>query len=307
MSVMQAPKAIVMVRPHHFTINPETAADNHFQSLKPLQSTEQNQAYDEVTVAATTLSRHGIKVHLFEDQTDLTPDSVFPNNWFSTHANGQVGVYPMKPENRRLERRQDIIELLKSEYRVSEVIDYSGLEKDHVFLEGTGALVLDHLHGIAYAGLSERAHANAIYKFCQHFGYRAVTFHAHDEKGKAVYHTNVMMGIATEYAMVGLDLIQDPTERQLLQQTLEATGRTVIPLSNHQIKHFAGNVIELQASQGRILALSKTAYDCLTTSQKMAIEKSTQLVPLSIPTIELAGGSVRCTIAGVHLQPRSGL
>lgn len=301
---MQAPRSIIMVRPHQFVVNPQTAVDNHYQVTKHLDQQAQQQAYEEMSEAAATLQQAGVIVHLFEDTNKATPDSVFPNNWFSTHANGQLGLYPMKPENRRLERRNDIIEFIKTTYRVSEVIDYSPLEQEQIYLEGTGALVLDHLHGIAYAALSERAHPLAINKFCQHFGYQAITFHATDEQGKAVYHTNVMMGIATEFALVGLDLIKDQQERQQLQQAIEQSGRRIIALSQAQIKCFAGNAIELQGRHGRLLALSQTAYDSLTNEQKHCISARTQLLPLSIPTIELAGGSVRCTIAGIHLQPR---
>ena len=304
MTAMQAPNSIIMVRPHQFTVNPQTAIDNHFQITQGLDKSAQLKAYEEMSAAASTLSQHGIKVHLFEDQGNSTPDSVFPNNWFSTHANGQMGLYPMKPENRRLERRMDIIEFIKNKYRVSEVIDYSPLEQDHMFLEGTGALVLDHLHGTAYAALSERAHPHAVHKFCQQFGYHPVTFHATDSNGNAVYHTNVMMGIATEFALVGMELIRDEQERRLLADSLTATGRRIIALSHEQINCFAGNVIELQGQNGRILALSQTAFNCLTEEQKSYISASTQLVPLDIPTIELAGGSVRCTIAGIHLEPR---
>ena len=301
---LQAPKAIIMVRPHQFSVNQETAYDNHFQRAAPADFDTATQAYDEISAAATTLASHGIKVHLFEDTGDKTPDSVFPNNWFSTHQSGRVGVYPMKPNNRRLERRSDIIDFLKAEYRVADVVDYSGMEQDQVFLEGTGAMVLDHIHGIAYVALSERAHASAVNRFCSQFGFHPICFHATDGNGIAVYHTNVMMGLATEFAMVGLDLIRDPDERKQLVDSIESTGRTVINLTEQQIQNFAGNVIELQGRNGLILALSQTAYDCLSAQQIAIIERSAALVPMAIPTVELAGGSVRCTIAGIHLTPR---
>ena len=170
----QAPAAVVMVRPHHFTPNPQTAADNAFQRLAAEQAAGDvaRQAYAEVTQAARTLEAHGVRVHLFEDeQPGRTPDAVFPNNWFSTHAGGHVALYPMYSPNRRLERRSDVIEMIKAQYRVQDVIDYSGLEPDGLFLEGTGAMVLDHIARVAYTARSNRANPIALERFATHFNY----------------------------------------------------------------------------------------------------------------------------------------
>jgi len=298
---VQAPGAVVMIRPHHFVVNTQTAADNAFQADHPADATA---AHAEITRAAEALRGHGLNVHLFEDETRDTPDSVFPNNWFSTHAGGHVAIYPMKPENRRAERRADVIEMLKRDYRVQDIIDYSGLEADGLFLEGTGAMVLDHIDRVAYAVESHRTSPIALERFCTHFNYEPMAFAAADARGVPVYHTNVLMCIGTEFALIGLDMITDPARRAEVRQRLELSGRDVIDLSNAQISAFAGNAIELQGEKGRILALSSTALAALTDSQKARIEASAALVPLDIPTIEMAGGSVRCTIAGIHLSPR---
>lgn len=302
----QAPSAIVMVRPHHFAINGQTAEDNAFQSTdNPPGDDIARAAYDEITCVAEKIRARGVTVHLFEDEGHDTPDSVFPNNWFSTHAGGHVALYPMKAPNRRLERRPDIINMLKSCYRVQDIIDYSGLEADGLFLEGTGAMVLDHIDRAAYAVESNRTSPIALERFCTHFNFEPMAYAASDEKGCPVYHTNVLMCIATEFVLFGLNMVQSKTRREEMVARFEASGRTIISLSNGQISEFAGNAIELQGKDGRILALSQRAFNALEKDQITLIEQSADLLPLSIPTIELAGGSVRCTIAGIHLSPRS--
>ena len=243
-------------------------------------------------------------VHLFEDEGTKTPDSVFPNNWFSTHAGGHVAIYPMKAESRRRERRQDVIEMLKSRYRVQDIIDYSGLEPDGLFLEGTGAMVLDHIDRVAYAVRSDRTDPIALERFSTHFNFEPMVFDARDEAGVPVYHTNVLMCIGTDYAMIGLDMITDEGRRAEIVARLERSGRRVIALTNAQIRNFAGNALELQGRDGRILALSSTAYASLTQAQIDTIRESAVPVALDIPTVEKAGGSVRCTLAGIHLTPR---
>ncbi|WP_411733582.1 citrulline utilization hydrolase CtlX [Paeniglutamicibacter sp.] len=303
---VQAPSAIVLIRPHRFAPNPATAGDNAFQvsagTLDPevLAAT----ARDEVTGLALALESAGVTVHLFDDHDHSRPDSVFPNNWLSTHAGGHVAVFPMYAPNRRSERRTDILELLKTRYRVQDVIDYSGLELDDVFLEGTGAMVLDHGGRVAYAAKSHRADPVALERFCTNFGYEPMVFDAADSSGTAVYHTNVMMTVATDFAMIGLDMIRSPERRRQVVERLSAGGRTIIELTHHQVREFAGNAIELQGPNGRILALSHRAFASLTESQKAVIQRSCTLLPIDVPTIELAGGSVRCMIAGIHLDPR---
>ncbi|MTI10087.1 citrulline utilization hydrolase CtlX [Curvivirga aplysinae] len=301
---IQAPSAVVMIRPHHFTVNTETAVDNAFQNNVTANSSDAKFAYDEITKAANILITHGVRVHMFEDEGKQTPDSVFPNNWFSTHSGGHVAVYPMKPENRRLERRSDIIEMLKKKYRVQDVTDYSGLEQDDLFLEGTGAMVLDHMARVAYAVESDRTNPIILERFCTHFNFEPMVFKASDEEGTAIYHTNVLMCIGTDYALIGLDMIEDQDRRDEIATRLENSGKRVIALTNDQIRNFAGNAIELQGQDGRLLALSQTAYDALNKEQISMLETSVKLVTLEIPTIEKAGGSVRCTLAGIHLASR---
>lgn len=303
---IQAPAAIVMIRPHHFTPNTDTAADNAFQRPATARAPADvaRDAYDEVGRAAEVLRAAGVTVHLFNDEADDRPDAVFPNNWFSTHAGGHVALYPMYAPNRRRERRPDIIEMLKRDYRVQDVIDYSGLEPDGLFLEGTGAMVLDHIDRIAYATRSNRTNPVALERFCTHFNFEPMAFDATDDAGRPIYHTNVLMCVATDFAMIGLDMIDDRSRRDEIIGRFESGGRRVIALSRSQIARFAGNAIELQGRDGRVLALSRTAYDALEPWQLSAIEDSAALLPLEVPTIELAGGSVRCMLAGIHLLAR---
>lgn len=301
---VQTPAAVVMVRPHHFTVNTETAQDNAFQAQATAEEDIAHLAYEEHSAAVEELERHGVRVHVFEGEDPATPDCVFPNNWFSTHAGGHVAIYPMKAANRRQERRADVIEMLKARYRVQDVIDYSGLEPDGLYLEGTGAMVLDHIDRVAYAAESDRTNPLALERFCTHFNYEPMVFPAADSRGIRIYHTNVLMCIGTDYALIGAEMIADSARRRDVLARLEESGRQVITLSEAQIAAFAGNAIELQGREGRLLALSQTAYDALRSDQIAAIEESTRLLPLSIPTIEKAGGSVRCTIAGIHLSTR---
>ena len=307
---IQAPAAVVMIRPHGFLPNPETAADNAFQRTAVAAGASvaaelAAAAREEVSAAALALSEAGVRVHVFDDHGEHgTPDSVFPNNWFSTHPGGHVALYPMHSANRRRERRADIIEMLKAEYRVQDVIDYSGLEYDDVFLEGTGAMVLDHIARVAYTARSRRADPVALERFCTHFNFEPMCFDTADAHGQPIYHTNVMMSVATEFALVGFDLIVDAARRDEIHRRLAETGRTVIALDNAQIASFAGNALELSGRDSRVLALSRRAFECLSPRQRKLIERSAQLLPLDVPTIEMAGGSVRCMLAGIHLARR---
>ncbi|WP_256838786.1 citrulline utilization hydrolase CtlX [Ornithinimicrobium faecis] len=305
---VQAPGAVVMIRPHKFTPNPDTAADNAFQVAAAGDPEElAARAFQEVTRAAETLESVGVTVHLFDDEDATRPDSVFPNNWFSTHAGGRVALYPMYAPSRRTERRPDIVEMLKARYRVQDVIDYSGLEYDNIFLEGTGAMVLDHLSRIAYAARSRRADPVVLERFCTTFGYEPMAFDAADQGGTPVYHTNVLMCIASDFVLIGLSMITDPARRaEVVERLAGRRGkRHVLELSDQQIHDFAGNAIELEGEDGeRFLALSTRAAASLSDEQREIIERSCTLLPLDVPTIELAGGSVRCMLASIHLDAR---
>lgn len=305
-NLLQAPEAVVMIRPHRFRSNPETAADNAFQRQSDdAADALAARALAEFDGAVQTLRAQGVNVHVFEDDGSRdTPDSVFPNNWFSTHIGGHVAIYPMHTPNRRRERRTDVIEMLKARYRVQEVIDYSGLELDGIALEGTGAMVLDHVGRIAYTVKSNRADPVALERFCTHFGYEPMVFEARDPAGREIYHTNVLMCIGTDMAMVGLSSVVNPARRLEIAQRLAEGGREVIDLSAAEIAGFAGNAIELSGAAGRFLALSRTAHKSLTAENRARLAALLPLVPLDVPTIELAGGSVRCMIAGIHLTPR---
>ncbi|MFK5926857.1 MAG: arginine deiminase-related protein [Desulfuromusa sp.] len=304
---IQAPGSVVVIRPHRFHPNPETASDNAFQRTDGNRSHKQmaEDAYREVSEAAIQLEKNGVRVHIFEDRGEKeTPDSVFPNNWFSTHPGGHIAVYPMYSPSRRRERRYDILEILKAEYRVQDIIDYSCLEYDDIFLEGTGAMVLDHIDRVAYTARSNRADPIALERFCTHFNFEPMAFDAADSQGRLIYHTNVMMCIGTDFAMVGFDMVRDQPRRDEIHSRLQGMGRDIIELSNYQIDEFSGNAIELFTGDRRILAMSSRAAAALTPVQKNIIEKSAKIVPLSVPTIELAGGSIRCMLAGIHLTRR---
>lgn len=304
----QSPNCIIMIRPHLFYSNPETAADNKFQNThqKTSPTLVSKAAYEDVTQAAEILKKYGVRVLLFEDRSDKTPDSCYPNNWFSTHQDGRIVIYPMYVENRRLERRVDIIEKLKSEFDVSTVIDLSELEKDGVFLEGTGSIVIDHIDRIAYAARSKRTDEKAFRNWCGDMDYTPIVFTARDKNGIEIYHTNVMLGIGTDIAVIGSNLISDEDEKKTVLATLTGKNRTgkwreIIELSIDQVSAFAGNILEVTGKDGPLLVLSQTAYDSLSATQLQTIENHLPIVPINVSTIELGGGSIRCMMAGVHL------
>jgi hypothetical protein len=301
-----------LIRALNFIPNPATAADNAFQRDVPAgqsEATTSSRALAEMDALAQTLRDAGVRVHVFEDEDHTRPDSVFPNNWLSTHAGGYVAVYPMYASNRRHERRADVLEMLKSEYRVQTIVDYSGLEPDGIFLEGTGAMVLDHISRVAYMAVSHRADTHVLERFCSDFNYEPMAFEAVDSDGVPVYHTNVIACVGTEIALIALEMIPDEQRREQVRQRLCVNGRKVVALSERQIREFAGNAVELRGRTpgGRrrsIMAMSERARRSLTADQVAAIEESCEIVSVDIPTIELAGGSVRCMIAGIHLDPR---
>lgn len=310
MASVQAAHAVVMVRPHQFSPNPETAADNSFQGAQTKSPAETAaDARAEFDGAVEALQEAGIRVHVFDQPRDAdTPDCVFPNNWFSTHAGGHIAIFPMFVENRRRERRWDIIEMLKRDYRVQDVIDYSGLEYDGLSLEGTGAMVLDHIERVAYTAQSNRADPVILERFCTNFNFEPMVFKAQDRSGADVYHTIVLMTLGTGFALICLDMIADTSRRDELVRRLEDSGRDVIALTHEQIDDFAGNALELRVRQNgenrMVLALSPRAHKSLTADQRNRVEKTASFLPISIPTIELAGGSVRCMLAGIHLASR---
>lgn len=308
----QAPSTVILIRAERFIPNPATAADNAFQRDLPLGQSDDatsTHALAEMDAVAQALRDAGVTVHVFEDEDHTRPDSVFPNNWLSTHAGGNIAVYPMYASNRRHERRADVLELLKSRYRVQTIVDYSGLEPDGIFLEGTGAMVLDHVSRVAYTARSHRADTHVLERFCTDFGYEPMAFDAVDSEGVPVYHTNVLTCIGTDVALIALEMIRDVQRRNEVRERLSVNGRTVVELTEQQIREFAGNAVELcgRTPEGRrryIMAMSARARRSLRPEQVAAIRESCDIVAIDIPTIELAGGSVRCMIAGVHLDRR---
>ena len=304
--VQQSSNAVLMIRPCRFYPNPETAADNAFQQEAPIEniatiSAAARQEFDE---AVTSLRAAGVTVRVVEDTpAPAKPDAVFPNNWISTHHDGRVALYPMYSAARRRERRQDVIDELKKFYRINKVIDYSASEQEGHCLEGTGSLVLDHVNRIAYVSLSKRAHREPLERFCADFQYDAVTFTSVGDDGRPIYHTNVVMCVGSEFALVGLDLIVDARERKKVRDRLEASGKTIVELNRGQIANFAGNAIELHNDKERLLVMSTRAAATLSDEQRARVERHVQLLALSLPTIELAGGSARCMMATIHLPP----
>lgn len=296
-----------MIRPYRFHPNPETAADNAFQRAiaegeMPAISAAAQQEFD---TAVETLRAAGVTVDVVDDTaTPEKPDAVFPNNWFSTHHDGRVALYPMYSAARRRERRHDLIDELRKHYHISDVVDYSACEEQGHCLEGTGSLVLDHVNKLAYASLSHRTHPEVLKRFCDDFGYEPVTFRSQSADGRPVYHTNVVMCVGSVFAILGAEMIPDEAERMGVQNLLEATGKEVVEVTAEQINEFAANAIELHNREGeKLLVLSARAAAALSDEQRAAIERYARLVRLTLPTIELAGGSARCMIATVHLPP----
>jgi hypothetical protein len=312
----QAPSSVVMVRPHKFTPNPETEVDNKYQRNSTAESADiAKAAYQEVTNVANTLSEHGIDVHLFEDKTDSTPDSVFPNNWFTTHHSGEVYLYPMFAKNRRLERRHDIVDFLQEQYHVRDVIDWTQHEIAERYLEGTGAIVFDHINKIAFAVRSNRCDEDLFKELCQQLGYQALCFSAVDDEGTPVYHTNVIMCVGTGYVLLADEMIPEIKERQKVLDAISNSGNRLISLSSSQISQFCGNALEIMPfdpSHGHadthnarpILAMSQSAFEGLKTQQIDTIKSFANVLAIDVKTIELAGGSLRCMLAGIHLKPK---
>src|SRR5205823_11881422 len=267
----QSTSSVLMIRPGRFYSNPETAADNAFQRNGHCGSDVLTQvARKEFDAAVQTLRAAGVNVHVFEDTAEPEkPDAVFPNNWISMHHEGRIALFPMYSKLRRRERRQDIVEELRKHYRVTQVVDYSALEDEGCYLEGTGSLVFDHVNKIAYVSLSNRSNPKMIQRFADDFSYEPVIFTSIGPNGQSIYHTNVMMCIGTAFAMVGLDMIPNEAERQQVRARLEKTGKEIVELSADQISNFAGNTIELQNKSGeKLLVLSSRAARALTEEQR---------------------------------------
>jgi hypothetical protein len=304
--IQQSANAVVMVRPCCFYPNPETARDNAFQrEVAPDEAGSiSHAAQEEFDRAVELLRGAGVTVHVFEDTAaPEKPDAVFPNNWFSTHPDGRVALYPMYSPTRRNERRRDVIDELGKSYRITALVDYSPHEQRGLYLEGTGSLVLDYVNRIAYVSVSKRSDRALVERFCNDFNFEPMLFESVGDDGRPIYHTNVMMCIGSEFALAGLDMIADAGQRATVRHRLEASGRKVIELNRDQIANFAGNALELRNDSEKLLVLSSRAAGALTAEQRNEIERHARLLPLALPTIELAGGSARCMLAAIHLAP----
>lgn len=298
---------VLMVRPVAFGFNEETAVNNHYQKKGNLSSYEiQEKALFEFDEMVSKLKNIGIDVKILQDtKTPHTPDSIFPNNWFSTHSDNTVILYPMFAKNRRLERREDLYDIFENINEIK-TLDYSQLENEGVFLEGTGSLVLDRKNKKAYCSLSERADERLLNVFCDDMGYKKIDFRSYqtvDTKRKLIYHTNVMMSIAENYAILCADAIDNKEERQKVIDELKANKKEIVYISEEQVENFLGNAIELKNKDGvSILVMSSTAYNILTEKQKNIIEKYSVILPVDVKTIEkYGGGSARCMIAELFI------
>lgn len=303
---------IMMIRPVAFHLNAETAVNNYYQKSKEAvdQETIQEDALREFNAFVEKLRKEGVDVTVFEDTKEpLTPDSIFPNNWISFHADGAIRLYPMFAKNRRLERREDIIQSIKNQFTVSNVVSLTDWESKGAYLEGTGSLLLDRENKIAYAALSARTMAVVLDDFCRESGYQSVLFHANqtvEGKRLPIYHTNVMMCLGEEFAVVCLDSIDDKNERNQLEESLHRTKKEIIEITEHQKDQFAGNMLQvIGADDQRLVVMSGAAYRSLSQDQIIQLEKHGKIIHSDIPTIEkLGGGSARCMMAEIFLHKK---
>ncbi|MES2062044.1 MAG: arginine deiminase-related protein [Bacteroidota bacterium] len=301
----QSTTNILMIRPVAFGFNIQTAESNAFQNRDDDQQAVQQKAVQEFDGFVKVLRDNGVNVNVINDTPEPhTPDSIFPNNWVSFHDNGDIFLYPMQAENRRLERREDIIRQLEEGFKANHVIDLSRFEAKSQFLEGTGSMVLDRENKIAYACLSPRTNAEVLKAFCDYTGYTAVTFDAFDQNQQAIYHTNVLMAIGSKFAVICLDSIINPAEKEKVINSLKSTGKEIIDISFDQMNHFAGNMLEVKNNNGdTLVVMSQAAFKSLSVEQKALLEKYGKLVYADINTIETnGGGSARCMMAEVHLE-----
>ena len=304
----QITDTVLMIRPVRFRTNEETIVNNYFQKGINITQEEINQkAQQEFDMLVQKLKEVGVHVIQVEDIYEQdTPDSIFPNNWISFHNNGDVAIYPMFAENRRRERREDILDIVEEAgFEIENVFDYTEAEDEGIFLEGTGAMVLDRIHRKAYCALSPRASEELFIEFCEDFEYTPVIFRAFqktDGELKPIYHTNVMMALGRTFAIVCLDTIEDKKERKNVLNHLKEDKKEIITISREQVDYYAGNMLEVKGKEHSYLVMSQTAYQSLTPQQIEAIERHTQILYSDLSTIEICGGgSARCMLAEVFL------
>ena len=300
-----------MVRPASFRKNEETAGNNHYQKDADQVDTHA-EALREFDGMVHDLKQRGVHVVVVDDDPNPdTPDALFPNNWISLHHDGRVGLYPMFAPNRRLERREDIVhDLVHSHgFELDEIVDFTEFEKHDAFLEGTGSMVLDRIHGKSYAALSPRTDRQAFGQWCDTMEVQGIAFEAFQSVGDKrlpIYHTNVMMAIGTGWAVICLDCIDNAEDRELVQRSLLDDGITIVDLTESQIESFAGNMLEVQTTQGETcIVMSHQAHAALDDNQRATLSQFGTLVHNDLHTIETCGGgSARCMMAEIHL-PRA--
>ena len=292
-----------MVRPYQFYFNQQTAANNFFQSNINIENANEL-AIAEFDAMVDKLRAHQIKVNVVQDTKDpSTPDSIFPNNWVSTHEGGTLCLYPMFAQNRRAERKSTVIDFLQSNYQIQNILDLTDLEKEGKFLEGTGSMVLDHQNKLAYGCLSERLDKNAFNEWCEKMQFKAIAFKAVDDKAQPIYHTNVMMCMGNQFVVICLESIPNEQEKQLVLESFKKSNKEVITISQDQLNHFAGNMLQVfDINEKPHLIMSEQAHTSLDPAQLKSLEKYNPILPISIPTIEaLGGGSTRCMMAEIYL------
>ena len=309
----QTTNSILMIRPVAFRMNEQTAVNNYYQKVidNLLPATVNAKAQEEFDAFVSKLRKVGVNVIVVDDTLEpSTPDSIFPNNWISFHENGDVILYPMFAENRRLERREDILDILEDEgFVINEIMDYTSAEEDGFFLEGTGSIVLDRENDKAYCALSPRADEELFIEFCEDFEYTPVIFEAFQTVGterKLIYHTNVMMSVGETFAIICAESIDDKKERKIVLDSLRGDEKEIILITEEQVNNFAGNMLEVRgADDKRYLAMSTSAYNSLTKKQIAQIEEHVTILSSSLDTIEACGGgSARCMMAEIFLPKK---
>lgn len=302
---MQSTNHLLMIRPVAFTFNLQTASNNSFQNPNVANSQTQTLALQEFDNFVQKLTEVGVNVTVINDTLEPhTPDSIFPNNWISFHNNGLIAVYPMFAPNRRAERRFDVLDKLGDLFTLDEIQDYTASEKDNQFLEGTGSMVLDRENKICYACLSPRTDKSLLKKFCADFGYQLVDFIANDANGNAIYHTNVVMSVTSNFMIICTECIPNKAE---VAAILASTKKQVIEISLAQLNQFAGNVLEVLGTDNKkYLVMSEQAFKAYTSSQIAEIEKHNTILQVPLYTIESnGGGSARCMMAEIFLTPKA--
>lgn len=296
-----------MVRPANFGFNEETAANNAFQRRDSAQAAERirTKARQEFDAFVEKLRAAGVDVIVAKDSPrPVKPDAVFPNNWATFHQEGFIVTYPMFAPTRRKERRRQVLDtVLKAGFKSGRRVNLEFNEKIDRYLEGTGSLIFDHVHRLAYACLSPRTDGGLLDELCQLLGYEKVVFHAVDGNGQDIYHTNVMMAMGETFVVICLDTVRDPEERNMLVKKFEETGKEIVEISLDQMNAFAGNMLQVRNDQDQtLLVMSEQAYQSLTPTQIQALERHTKLLHSPIDTIETyGGGSARCMMAEVFL------